>query len=128
MTPAPQHPPPHDPPPHDSRPHDPAAAGPTARGERHRRRLDRQFAALGRLSPRLRALLDRLRGRSAAVFRVPAGLALVAGGLLSVLPGLGLWMLPVGLLVLAVDLPAQRPAVSAALIRLRRRWTLWRRR
>jgi hypothetical protein len=41
--------------------------------------------------------------------RVPAGVALTVGGCLSVLPGLGIWMLPVGLATLAVDVPPMRP-------------------
>jgi hypothetical protein len=98
-----------------------------APADRARRRLDRQFAALGRIAPRLRAGLDRLRSSGGTAVRVPAGLALVAGGVLSVLPGLGLWMLPVGLMLLAIDVPALRPGVSAAVIRLRRRWAVWRR-
>jgi hypothetical protein len=36
-------------------------------------------------------------------------------------------MLPLGLLLLAIDLPALRPPVSAAAIRIRRRWKTWRR-
>jgi hypothetical protein len=59
--------------------------------------------------------------------RVPAGVTLIAGGVLSFLPVLGLWMLPLGLLLLAIDLPALRPPVSAAAIRIRRRWKTWRR-
>ncbi len=53
---------------------------------------------------------NRLRQPEAAWVRAPAGIALTAGGVLSVLPGLGLWMLPIGLALLAVDVPVmQRP-------------------
>jgi hypothetical protein len=45
------------------------------------------------------------------------GIALVIGGILGFLPILGLWMIPLGLLVLSVDLPAVR--------RLRRRVEVW---
>jgi hypothetical protein len=38
----------------------------------------------------------------------PAGLLLILGGLLSFLPILGIWMLPLGLLLLAEDLPVLR--------------------
>jgi hypothetical protein len=65
--------------------------------------------------------------------RVPLGILLVLGGLFSVLPFLGLWMLPMGLLLLAIDLPFLRPHVNSAIIRgrrrvdiLRRRWAAWR--
>ena len=38
--------------------------------------------------------------------RIPLGLALVVGGIFSILPILGVWMLPLGLLLLARDVPA----------------------
>jgi hypothetical protein len=54
--------------------------------------------------------VGRLRHPRAVWVRVPAGIALTGGGVLSVLPGLGLWMLPVGLALLAHDVPPmQRP-------------------
>ena len=39
---------------------------------------------------------DRLRQPEAVWVRVPAGIALIGGGVLSFLPVLGIWMLPVG--------------------------------
>jgi hypothetical protein len=54
--------------------------------------------------------IKRLRHPKAVWVRVPAGVAFTGGGVLSVLPGLGLWMLPVGLALLAHDVPVmQRP-------------------
>jgi hypothetical protein len=50
--------------------------------------------------------------------RLPVGVALVAAGLLGFLPVLGFWMIPLGLLVLSLDLPALRRWHS----RLRRLW------
>ena len=55
---------------------------------------------IGRYAIRLPA--SRLR-------RTVLGIALVIGGLLWFLPVVGLWMLPFGILVLAVDIPALRP-------------------
>lgn len=55
--------------------------------------------------------------------RVPLAVLLILGGVLSFLPFLGLWMLPLGLLLLAVDVPLARPAVTAAVIRGRRRFS-----
>ena len=49
--------------------------------------------------------------------RVGLGLMLVGGGLLGFLPVLGFWMIPLGFLVLSVDLPAVR--------RWRRQLTVW---
>lgn len=49
--------------------------------------------------------------------RLTAGGLLVAFGLLGFLPILGFWMVPLGLVVLSVDLPFAR--------RLRRRFEVW---
>lgn len=47
-----------------------------------------------------------LRRPSSKWFRLPAGVLLILGGLLGFLPVLGLWMLPLGLALLAEDIPA----------------------
>ena len=49
--------------------------------------------------------------------RIGLGILLVAGGLVGFLPVLGFWMIPLGLLVLSVDLPIVR--------RWRRQLTVW---
>jgi hypothetical protein len=46
-----------------------------------------------------------LRQSSSAWIRRAAAILLICGGLLSFLPILGLWMLPLGLLLLAEDVP-----------------------
>ncbi len=56
--------------------------------------------------------------------RVALALALMIGGVLGFLPVLGLWMMPLGLLVLAIDYP---PAGRLAR-NIMARWRLWRRR
>ena len=96
-------------------------------GEHQRRRLDRQIEAMTSRSPALRRFVAAIRGRRGMLLRVPLGIVLVAGGFLAILPIFGLWMVPIGLLILAMDLPVLRPAVSAAIIRGRRGWALWRR-
>ncbi|HZQ12652.1 MAG TPA: hypothetical protein VFB31_07575 [Pseudolabrys sp.] len=58
---------------------------------------------------------DRLRRPEAVWVRAPAGIVLTAGGVLSVLPGLGLWMLPIGLALLAVDVPVMQDPLARAL-------------
>jgi hypothetical protein len=70
--------------------------------ERIERLIDRLPGA------RLRAGVRWLRKPSAHWLRLPAGLLLIVGGLLSFLPILGIWMLPLGLLLLAEDVPAVR--------------------
>src|SRR5690349_5574326 len=54
--------------------------------------------------------LNRLRGQRVAWLRVPAGVALCGGGVLGFLPlpVVGIWMLPVGLALLAHDIPTMR--------------------
>ncbi|AIQ90765.1 protein of unassigned function [Methylobacterium oryzae CBMB20] len=42
-----------------------------------------------------------------------AALALIGGGVLSFLPVLGLWMLPLGLALLSEDIPALKPRLEA---------------
>lgn len=63
---------------------------------------------IGRLPPRLGAALRFLRQPSGRWLRIPAGLLLILGGMLFFLPILGIWMLPVGLALLAEDLPVLR--------------------
>jgi hypothetical protein len=61
--------------------------------------------------------------------RGAAGLVLVGLAPFGFLPVLGFWMLPLGLMLLAVDVSPIRPTVSAALIRMRRRASVfWRKR
>ena len=67
------------------------------------------------------SVLHRMSRPGWAILRVPAGVLFVLGGLLAILPVFGLWMIPVGLLLLAVDVPWLRRPVSSAIIRLRRR-------
>jgi|FEC22Drversion2_1045045.scaffolds.fasta_scaffold00285_6 hypothetical protein len=88
--------------------------------DREDRRLRRQIAAMERLVPQLRGPMHSiLRGRLSYV-RIPLGLLLIAGGFVGFLPVLGFWMIPLGLLVLAVDIPLLRPWVSASVVRSRR--------
>lgn len=49
--------------------------------------------------------------------RMAIGVMLILGGMVGFLPILGFWMVPLGLLVLSVDIPAVR--------RLNRRLTVW---
>lgn len=60
--------------------------------------------------------------------RMPVAVGLILGGMLGFLPILGFWMLPLGLLLLAIDLPALRPAAGAAMVRFRRLGRRWRQR
>jgi hypothetical protein len=96
---------------------------------RDEQRLNHQLDRLERVLPNwLHRTLLWLRMPGAAWLRIPLGLTLVAGGLLSFLPVLGIWMLPLGLLLLAQDLPFLRRPVRRALVWAERRWIRWKRR
>ena len=92
---------------------------------RTERRFKRQFEALSRLIPPLRKPLAMLQRDGFRLVRLPLALILIAGGLLWFLPILGLWMLPFGLLLVAVDLPLLRGPISVLIIRARRRIKRW---
>ena len=69
------------------------------------------------MAPKLRFANRHFHLPESRPTRIGLGILLVACGLLGFLPILGFWMIPLGLLVLSVDLPAIR--------RLRRRLTVW---
>ena len=90
--------------------------------DRYRRRLDRQLNALAVGFPVLGPLIGAIQGRPGMLLRLPLALLLLIGGLLGFLPVLGFWMIPLGLMVLAIDLPVLRPVVTTTIIRVRRWW------
>ncbi|MCW1932060.1 tryptophan synthase subunit beta [Pararhodobacter zhoushanensis] len=89
------------------------------------RRFRRQIAQIERRYPRIGGALQRLTAPGRLWMRLPAAILLILGGFLGFLPVLGVWMLPVGLLLLAVDLPLLRPAVGGLMVRLRSRFRRW---
>jgi hypothetical protein len=71
--------------------------------------------------PNLRRLLDALPSPVRRVYaslirpearwvRLPLGVVLIAGGIFSFLPVLGIWMLPLGALLIGEDIPPVRRA------------------
>ena len=68
-------------------------------------RLHRQFDAIGRMAPASRRIIDPLLHGSLRRFRLPFAGLLILGSFLSILPVFGLWMLPLGLMLLALDVP-----------------------
>jgi hypothetical protein len=91
-------------------------------------RLRRQFDAIKRTVPPSRPLIDGLLSGRLRLLRLPLAVLLIVASAFAFLPVLGLWMLPLGVLLLAVDLPPLRSPTSALVIRARRRLGLWMRR
>jgi hypothetical protein len=77
--------------------------------------LNRYFEMIDRRVPmRVSQFIRWLRKPSSFAARLLIALLLIVGGFLSFLPVLGLWMLPLGLLFIAQDIPIlQKPLVSA---------------
>ena len=77
--------------------------------------LNRYFAMIDRRVPiRVSQFIRWLREPSSFAVRLVVALLLILGGFFSFLPVLGLWMLPLGLLFIAQDMPIlQKPLVSA---------------
>lgn len=89
-------------------------------------RLNRQFDRLQKRIPDFAArLLERIRQPKARLIRIPLGILLVIGGIFSFLPVLGIWMLPLGLLLLAIDLVFLQGPVNTAIVRGTRKWSTW---
>ena len=91
-------------------------------------RLDRLYTRIGRKIPASAGFLSWAKRPSARLVRVPIGLLLVVGGIFSILPILGLWMLPLGLMLLAIDFPPLQTPVAWAIIKTQRWWELRQRR
>ena len=83
-------------------------------------------ARVDRLSQKLpdkgRHALDWLREPSRIWFRLIAGVLLILGGFLAILPILGLWMLPLGLALISQDVPALKIPLEACAQWIERMW------
>lgn|SRR5690348_12034560 len=93
-----------------------------SRSGQHECRLE---SLIERLPKRVQAGVRWLRQPSSRGVRIPAALLLMAGGFLAFLPVLGFWMLPLGLVLLAEDLPPLRRAVDRVLEWLEQRRPHW---
>jgi hypothetical protein len=86
--------------------------------------LDRHFAWFeGKLPPRPARFVAWLRRPSSRWVRFPLALLLILGGIFSFLPVLGLWMLPLGLLLFAQDVPLLQGPLVRLLAWIERKWT-----
>ena len=77
------------------------------------------------LPGRVQATTRWLRRPSSRWVRVIAGPILVGGSFLSILPLFGMWMLPLGVLLMAEDLPPLRRARDHILDRIERHRPHW---
>ena len=77
--------------------------------------LNRYFEMIHRRVPiRVSQFIRWLRKPSSFAVRLVVALLLILGGIFSFLPVVGLWMLPLGLLFIAQDVPLlQKPLVCA---------------
>lgn len=85
--------------------------------------LDRHFAWIAsKMPPRGAAWINWLREPSSRLVRIPLAALLILGGIFSFLPVLGLWMLPLGLLLIAQDVPFLQQPLANALGWVERKW------
>src|ERR1700710_1324308 len=85
--------------------------------------LDRQFAWFeAKLSPRPARFVAWVRKPSSRLVRIPVAILLVVGGIFSFLPVLGLWMLPLGLVLFAQDVPMLQKPMARMLGWVERKW------
>ncbi len=79
--------------------------------------FEHMFQRLKLRAPYAAGFLDWVRRPSSQLIRIPLGVLLILGGIFSILPLLGIWMLPLGLLIMAIDVPIlRRPLVYLVLV------------
>ncbi len=91
--------------------------------EYYKSEIDRHFAWFeARLPQRPARFVGWLRRPSSRFARIPLALLLIVGGIFSFLPVLGLWMLPLGLLLFAQDVPILQRPLARMLGWVERKW------
>lgn len=65
-------------------------------------------------------MIRSIRSPAAAPYRIPAGMALIVGGVFGFLPILGFWMAPLGLALMAQDVPIIRRPTARLLAAVNR--------
>lgn len=87
------------------------------------RELDRAFDELEREVPeRLARVIGWLRSPASRWVRIPLGVLFIAGGLLWFLPVVGIELLPIGLLLIAQDVPFLKKPVGRGMLWLVHKW------
>jgi hypothetical protein len=93
-----------------------------AAAQQREQRLER---LIDRLPRRLQPATRWLRRPSSRWVRIPVGVLLLGGGVLAILPLFGVWMLPLGLVLLAEDVPPLRRVRDRLLDWIERRRPHW---
>ena len=85
--------------------------------------LDRELDRLElKLPPRIVRFVRWVRQPSGRWLRWPLAVILMAGGVVGFLPVLGLWMLPLGLVLIAQDVPFLRRPMARMVRWINDRW------
>ena len=94
----------------------------TSNESRHKPDLDEELDRLqARLPDRVSRFMQKVRSRAAKPYRIPIGIALILAGVIGFLPILGFWMVPLGLAVMAQDVPVLRRPLARAVAWVNRR-------
>jgi hypothetical protein len=85
------------------------------------RELDKLQQHLSKKAPRLSRMIEWIRRPSSRLVRIPLAVLLVLGGFVGFLPILGFWMIPLGLALIAQDVPFLRPPLARLLAFINRK-------
>lgn len=93
------------------------------RREKTQKRLNRLFGRVQAMLPEgMARALNWLISPGAVWVRLPIAFLFVIGGIFSFLPILGIWMLPLGILLIAVDVPVAAHWVVSIWPQIERWW------
>jgi len=85
--------------------------------------LDEQLLLFEERLPRfLAGFVDWVRRPTSRLIRLPLGVVLILGGIFGFLPLLGFWMVPLGLLLIARDVPSLEPPLARLFAWVNRRF------
>lgn len=91
--------------------------------DKGREKLDQAYEGLEREVPdRVSRAIRWLRDPQSRWIRLPLGLLLIVGGVFGFLPILGFEFIPIGLLLIAQDIPFLREPVGSATLWLEHKW------
>ena len=92
-------------------------------GNDPRRDLDHQLEIFEqKLLDAIARVVRWARGRGSGWVRIPLAVVLILGGFVGFLPILGFWMIPLGLVLIAQDVPFLRPPVARMLAWVNEKW------